>query len=73
MKLIKKTQPKQVNLNVGDKVRVVQIHEDGRGAVLTSKARLEVVKVNKVTFDAQDKEGNVFRVDIDMDNWKKVG
>ncbi len=72
MKLIKKAQPKQVNLNTGDKVQVVQIHEDGRGGVLTSKVRLEVLKVNKVTFDAQDKEGNVFRVDTDADTWKKV-
>lgn len=73
MKLIRKAQPKQVNLNVGDKVQVTHLQGDGRGAVLTSKVRLEVVKVNKVTFDAQDKEGNVFRVDIDTDNWKKVG
>ena len=73
MKLIKKAQPKQVNLNVGDKVRVTHLQGDGRGAVLTSKVRLEVLKVNKVSFDGQDKAGNVFRIDIDTDNWKKVG
>ncbi len=72
MKLIKKAQPKQVNLNVGDKVQVTEVYGDGRGGLLTSKVRLEVIAFYKVTFDAQDKEGNVYRLALVGDRWKKV-
>ena len=76
MKLIKKAQPKQdnklANLNVGDKVRVKTYAPDGRNGTIVGTFNFTVLKVNKVTFEGQDREGNVYLVDSRDDNWKKV-
>jgi hypothetical protein len=73
MKLIKKAQPKQVNklanLEVGDKVEVRTYTHDGRCGTIEGVFRFNVLKVNKVTFEAQDKEGNVYLIDSREDNW----
>lgn len=75
MKLIKKA-PQQANnklekLNVGDKVTLKTYTHDGRNGTIVGTFNFEVVKVNKVTFDGVDKEGNVYRIDQD-ENWKVV-
>ncbi len=76
MKLIRKAQPvtvnKLANLNIGDKVLVKTFAPDGRNGTIVGEYRLEVVKVNKVTFEGQDKEGNVYLIDSRDDNWKVV-
>jgi len=76
MKLIRKAQPvtvnKLANLNVGDKVLVKTFTPDGRNGTIVGEYCLGVVKVNKVTFEGQDKEGNVYLVDSRDDNWKVV-
>ena len=76
MKLIKKAtkvQP-QANLQVqiGDRVLVQpEAVHDGRGGWdLPPKIALNVVKVNKFTFDGEDNEGNVFRVDVRVDRFQ---
>jgi len=75
MKLIKKAQPvtvnKLANLNVGDRVRVKTSTPDGRNGAIVGKFDLEVIKINKVTFEGQDKDGNVYLVDSRYDNWNK--
>jgi hypothetical protein len=76
MKLIKKAQPKQVNklanLNIGDRVVVKTYTPDGRNGTIMGTYRFNVLKVNKVTFEGQDKEGNVYLIDSREDNWKVV-
>ena len=76
MKLIKKAQPKQVNklanLNIGDRVVVKTYTHDGRNGTIVGTFRFNVLKVNKVTFEGQDKEGNVYLIDSREDNWKVV-
>jgi hypothetical protein len=72
MDLIKNDPPEQVDLKVGDKIEVTDVYGDGRGGLLTSKARLEVIEVYKLTFDAQDKEGRVYRHALVGDRWKKI-
>ena len=76
MKLIKKAQPvtvnKLANLNVGDKVRVQTVTHDGRNGSIVGIYNFTVLKVNKVTFEGQDKEGNVYQIDSRDDNWKVV-
>ena len=76
MKLIKKAQPKQVNklanLNIGDRVVVKTFAPDGRNGTIVGTYRFNVLKVNKVTFEGQDKEGNVYLIDSREDNWKVV-
>ena len=73
MKLIRKAQPvtvnKLANLNIGDKVLVKTFAPAGRNGTIVGEYRLEVVKVNKVTFEGQDKEGNVYLIDSRDDNW----
>lgn len=76
MKLIKKAQPKQVNelanLNTGDKVEVKTYTPDGRNGTIMGTYNLTVLKVNKVTFEGQDKEGNVYLIDSRDEVWNKV-
>tara|TARA_R110000868_G_scaffold103681_1_gene285332 strand:+ start:5963 stop:6196 length:234 start_codon:yes stop_codon:yes gene_type:complete len=76
MKLIKKAQTVTVNrlakLNVGDKVRVQTVTHDGRNGSIVGIYNFTVLKINKVTFEGQDKEGNVYQIDSRDDNWKVV-
>jgi hypothetical protein len=72
MDLIKNDSPELVDLNVGDKIEVTEVYGDGRGGLLTSKDRLEVLEIHKLTFDAQDKEGRVYRHALVSDCWKKI-
>ena len=76
MKLIKKapqTQPQaSLRVEVGDLI-VVQppSSPDGRGGWDTpSKIDMTVLKVHKVTFDAEDLKGNVYRLDIREDKFQ---
>lgn len=76
MKVIHKTKKQELQAKdlvvVNDKV-VVQTPSvpDGRnGFIKGNKVSLTVVKVNKQTFDGQDNEGNIFRVDIRDDQFQ---
>ena len=72
MDMIKEGRPELVDLKVGDKIEVTEVYGDGRGGLLTSKERMEVIEIYKSTFDAQDKEGRVYRHALVSDCWKKV-
>ncbi len=76
MKLIRKAQPvtvnKLANLNIGDRVEVRTYTHDGRCGTIEGIFNFNVLKVNKVTFEGQDKEGNVYLIDSRDDNWKVV-
>jgi hypothetical protein len=78
MKLIRKAQPVTVNmlanLNIGDRVEVRTYTQgpDGRCGTIEGIFNFNVLKVNKVTFEGQDKEGNVYLIDSRDDNWKVV-
>jgi hypothetical protein len=75
MKLIKKAEPATINplsnLDIGDKI-IVQLynHSYKSGSSLNSY-KLQVIKINKVTFEAKDVEGNVYLVHSVADNWEK--
>lgn len=66
MKLIKKAQVKEVALKdrfqVGDVVKFTGTFFDGRGTENYTR-KLTVTQVNRVTIDAEDKKGNVYRLD----------
>lgn len=76
MKLIKKAtkaEPQaRLYVEVGDTVQVLQprAKHDGRGGWdLPPKITMNVVKVNKFTFDGEDTAGNVYRIDIREDEF----
>jgi hypothetical protein len=76
MKLIKKaTKPEptaNILVQIGDRVAVQPpANHDGRGGWdLPPKIDMTVIKVNKMTFDGEDAEGNVFRVDVREDRFQ---
>jgi hypothetical protein len=65
-RLVKQATPQteQPTFNVGDKVYFYTIYHDGRSydSIQTFGA---VVKINRVTVDIEDKEGNVWRENKD--------
>jgi hypothetical protein len=76
MKLIKKIQKQEPTANtfvaLGEKV-VFQhptIHDGRNGWYEGAKVPMTVVKINKVTFDGQDAEGNIYRIDVRNDRFQ---
>jgi hypothetical protein len=69
MKLIKKAQPVKVNLNdkfkAGQTIAVTTECHDGRGRYDHINHTYTVDKVNRVTIDITDKNGNTYRLDPD--------
>ena len=62
MKLIKPAPQQQATYKVGDEIVLKLSFFDGR----TSQTRLvsmEVIKVNRITIVAKDKEGNIYNLD----------
>lgn len=76
MKLIKANKPEVKALNelfsVGDIIKYSSTFFDGRGYENYTR-KMKVVKVNRVTIDAEDKKGNVYRLDVnDLRGVKKI-
>lgn len=64
MKLIKKAAKKINKPRVGDIVRIKFFWFDGRSTEVTVE-KVKVVKVNRVTFDFEKDNGDIYRMDID--------
>lgn len=71
MKLINSKKETLVKVAVGNNVRLEMNYFDGRTTLTTTK-KAKVIKVNKVTFDAETTNGNVYRVRLDDPNFKLV-
>ena len=61
-KLIKQTETKAVNFNIGDRVFFNSWSHDGRTSH-SGKVYATVTKVNKVTVDVRAKSGETWRVE----------
>ena len=61
MKLINKAAKKIVKPNIGDVVHLEMFYNDGR-AIESFVVKTNVVKVNRVTFDAKTEDGSVYRI-----------
>ena len=76
MKQIKKIQKQEPKANtfvtVGEKVifQHPNMHDGRNEWYEGAKVAMTVVKVNKVTFDGQDTEGNVYRIDVRNDRFQ---
>jgi hypothetical protein len=62
IKLIKKSEPKVIEIKLGDQVKYVNSFHDGRSYEEIIYEGV-VVKVNKVTIDFETSSGNVYRAD----------
>jgi hypothetical protein len=76
MKLIKANKPEVKALNeifsVGDTIKYSGSFFDGRSYESYTR-KMKVVKVNRVTIDAEDKNGNIYRLnEMDLRSTKKI-
>lgn len=62
MKLIQTAKQQEATYSVGDEIIFTQSIFDGR-TTHQAKVQLRITKVNKVTLIAEDKTGNVYKLD----------
>lgn len=67
MKLIQPAQQPQVTYNVGNEIIVKTYQFDGRTSYPITTS-MTVTKVNRITLLAEDKKGNVYKLDPREDN-----
>ena len=67
MKLIQTAQQPQATYNVGDEIIVRTSQFDGRTTYPVTTS-MTVTKVNRITLLAEDKKGNVYKLDPREDN-----
>lgn len=62
MKLIQTAPQQEQTFNVGDEIILMRSNFDGR-TTYTERVAMKVTKVNRVTLLAEDKKGNVYKLD----------
>ncbi len=67
MKLIQKAPQQEATYNVGDEIIVRTSQFDGRTSYPVTTS-MTITKVNRITLLAEDKKGNVYKLDPREDN-----